>query len=66
MVRNARAITAAGNTNEKKSIDKQEESVALGRTGKPEEAAQLVAFLLGEESSFITGGSHSIDGGWNC
>ena len=40
--------------------------VALGREGQPEEVAKLIAFLLSEESSYITGAAYSIDGGWNC
>ncbi|KAF2104225.1 3-oxoacyl-reductase [Rhizodiscina lignyota] len=40
--------------------------VALGREGQPEEVAKLIAFLLSDEASYITGASYSIDGGWNC
>lgn len=36
---------------------------ALGRFGKPEEVAELIAFLASEESSFITGAIINIDGG---
>ncbi len=35
----------------------------IGRTGKPEEVAALVAFLLAAESGFITGQTYYIDGG---
>jgi meso-butanediol dehydrogenase / (S,S)-butanediol dehydrogenase / diacetyl reductase len=35
----------------------------MGRIGKPEEVAKLVLFLATENSSFITGTPHLIDGG---
>jgi NAD(P)-dependent dehydrogenase (short-subunit alcohol dehydrogenase family) len=47
--------------------DKYSQSInALGRDGQPEEVAKLVAFLLSDESSYITGECISIDGGWHC
>jgi 3-oxoacyl-[acyl-carrier protein] reductase len=36
---------------------------SLGRMGKPEEVASLIAFLASDESSFITGSIVNIDGG---
>ncbi|CZR65134.1 related to D-arabinitol 2-dehydrogenase [Phialocephala subalpina] len=38
----------------------------LGRAGQPEEVAKLIAFLLSDESSYITGVVHTIDGGLLC
>ena len=35
----------------------------LGRVGKPEEIAELIAFLASERASWITGATYSIDGG---
>lgn len=42
-----------------------ETSAPLGRTGTPEEVAATVCFLLGAESSFITGQTIRVDGGWS-
>ena len=39
-------------------------SVPLKRIGKPEEVAHTVAFLASEESSYITGSTIYVDGGW--
>lgn len=39
---------------------------AMDRKGKPEEIAAIVAFLLSDESTFVTGAIWSADGGWNC
>lgn len=36
----------------------------LKRWGKPEEVGSVVAWLLSEEASFITGASIPVDGGW--
>jgi 3-oxoacyl-[acyl-carrier protein] reductase len=38
-------------------------TVPLGRAGKPEEVANMIVFLAGDQASFITGSVINVDGG---
>jgi 3(or 17)beta-hydroxysteroid dehydrogenase len=40
-----------------------ERTSALGRLGKPDDAAQMIVFLLSDKSPFITGAEFVVDGG---
>jgi NAD(P)-dependent dehydrogenase (short-subunit alcohol dehydrogenase family) len=40
-------------------------STALGRTGRPEEVADAIAYLCSDHASFITGVELPVDGGWS-
>ncbi len=45
-------------------FDKLSKSQPIGRMGKAEEIAALIAFLCSDEASFITGSNFPIDGGF--
>ena len=45
------------------ALDQRAAGTALGRLGRPEELANLVAFLASEKSSYITGATILVDGG---
>ena len=45
-------------------FDEGEAPILLHRYGNGAEVAQLVAFLLGDDSKYITGDVISCDGGW--
>jgi NAD(P)-dependent dehydrogenase (short-subunit alcohol dehydrogenase family) len=48
---------------EREMFEKLSAAQPLGRMGRPEEIAALVAFLCSDEAAFITGSAYDIDGG---
>jgi len=38
-------------------------NLAVGRRGKPEEVASVIAFLVSEQASFVNGSNYRVDGG---
>lgn len=41
-----------------------DDPTAFQRQGTAEETANVIAFLLGPESTFVSGSVYSVDGGW--
>ena len=54
-------------TGKNKEVEKQFESMEpVGRLGQPEEVAETVMWLCSDASSFVTGDSIPVDGGWTA
>jgi NAD(P)-dependent dehydrogenase (short-subunit alcohol dehydrogenase family) len=52
-------------TGKSKEVEKVYESMEpIGRMGEPEEVAEAVIWLCSDSSSFVTGHSLAVDGGW--
>ena len=49
---------------EDRDIETLVEETPLGRMGKPQEVAELIAFLASDKADFITGQVIGIDGGF--
>ncbi len=68
MTRRLREVIRARAAKNKTSLKKEEkkflDEIPLRRFGKPEEIANLVVFLSSEKSSFITGATIQVDGGY--
>lgn len=50
----------------KELLDMVEKNTPLGHMGKPEDIASLAVFLLSDQSAYITGQVHFVDGGWTA
>ena len=48
---------------EKRGLNTILKDIPIGRIGQPEEVSSVIKFLLGPDSSYITGQTINIDGG---
>jgi NAD(P)-dependent dehydrogenase (short-subunit alcohol dehydrogenase family) len=49
-----------------KNFPQMYEKASLGRAGKPDEVAQVAAFLCSDRASFVSGAIIPVDGGWSA
>ncbi|HEY4369152.1 MAG TPA: SDR family oxidoreductase [Steroidobacteraceae bacterium] len=58
-------MSARSGTSEAEIVAKWEEQIPMGRLGTAEEFGAVAAFLCSAHTSYMTGTSISVDGGWN-
>lgn len=51
---------------DKRFVNQYESKAPLRRMGQPADIAPAVAFLLSDESGYVTGHNLMVDGGWTC
>jgi NAD(P)-dependent dehydrogenase (short-subunit alcohol dehydrogenase family) len=47
-------------------VDQTYHPTPINRLGTSDECGNLIAWLLSDESTFVTGATYSVDGGWAC
>ena len=57
-------VAGHSDAQEKQFIINYEKKVPLKRLGNPEEIANVIAFIVSDASSYITGSNIVVDGGW--